>query len=175
MQQPKSYTPTLSEGERQTIVSALAFLFPQIRGEFFISSAEFLNLSRRFLEMKPDAVSAREQSGTAAAKAVAAPSTPAPSPLENAPADLWAPNKEGTRVPPAEFETLNLVITGVKLSTKTTSSGAKFWKVDYRGGKANCFDEAISGKLLALSHRQDVAKVHVTRNGAYTNIVGIRA
>lgn len=168
---PTSYTLTFSENERSALIFALGNVFPSIRDGvgMFVTPADFLSMSKRVMDAKPDAQAARAQSGTAAAAAIAAP---APAPVA-APGDHWAADKKGNRFPPEQFESKNLVV--VSVTPGKTSNNADFWKVVFRGAKANCFDRELAAHLTNAAAQNRAMTVHLVKSGNYSNIAGVRA
>ncbi len=181
--QPTSYTITFSEKERDALIFALGGSFRNVRDGvgLFISPADYLELSKRVMHARPDAQAAASQSGTAAAHAIARPAGPQPMAPESSPAphtaselrDHWAADKKGNRYPPKDSESKELV--PISLTVAKTTTGADYWKVMFRGAKANCFDKELAGHLTNAAAQQRALIVHLVKNGNYFNIAGVRA
>ena len=186
--QPTSYTITFSAEERRALIMAAGHTYPEIPpAGLFITAPQFLELSKKLMDARPDAQAARQQSGTAAAAAIAAPPAPAngesraeferdrfgtAGPVEKI--DRWSADRKGNRQAPDVFDSKNLVVTSV---THVPRSGekAEFWRIQFRGFKANCFDKEIAAFLTAAAQKQDAMTVYVKASGNYTNVVGVRA
>lgn len=192
--QPTSYTLTFSEKERDALIFALGGAFRNVRdpGGMFISSADYLELSRRIMHARPDAAAVKSQSGTDAARAVlSSPSSPAtasasaPAPTIAQPAgqlelrDRWARNKKGQEVPnPEGSATVTTKILRISDAPPRNDPAKPRKQVVFSGlaapQAAYCWDSDLF-PFLANRLGADRTILYLTKSGNYSNIVGIRA
>lgn len=190
--QPTSYTLTFSDKERDALIFALGGAFRNVRdpGGMFITSAEYLELSRRIMHARPDAAAVKSQSGADAARAVlSSPSSPAkpsaPAPTIAQPAgqlelrDRWARNKKGQEVPnPEGSATVTTKIFRISDAPPRNDPSKPRKQVVFSGlaspQAAFCWDSDLF-PFLANRLGADGTILYLTKSGNYTNIVGIRA
>lgn len=186
-----SYTVSLSDRERAAVIFALGNIFPHLvdsPGGFFLARPEFLNLSKRIMEMRPDGQAARSMSGTAAAQAIASRPTPPAQSSPEMPAavelkDRWQKSTKGIEIPfPEGCAKIEAVIFKIEDAPPRNDKNRPRKKVTWevgapQGGRgymdAFCWDIDLF-PFLANRIKQRTT-FYIVRAGQYTNFVGIHA